>query len=205
LKRVLSVDGPRGGWALSLLQREVLAADLVTDLTGISCHMSVPEETGNMVRRADLFSTMVAAEIALYLQPMLLLDADCFSMASSVELRVPFVTAAFLSLAGSGGRHRRTPGKAFPRGSTCRSIPQEVGHSSKLGFSVPMRRWMSGPLAPALAAAHEPDCTSLVGRGPGMAARAGLTGMAIHDRWAETWALAALNAWLLSVVDKGAS
>ena len=38
-----------------------------------------------------------------------------------------------------------------------------------------------------------------------MAARAGLTGMAIHDRWAETWALAALNAWLLSVADKGAS
>jgi hypothetical protein len=28
--------------------------------------------------------------------------------------------------------------------------------------------------------------------------------MPIHDRWAETWALAALNAWLLSVGDKGA-
>ena len=203
LKRLLTADGPRDGWALSLLQREVLAADLVTDLTGTSCHMSVPEEAGNMVRRPDLFSTMVGAEITLYLQPMLLLDADCFSMASSVELRVPFVDSHVFSaslglVAGTG----IPPGKRSFGTALADPYLKELAVRPKQGFSVPMRRWMSGPLAPALAAAHEPDAPvwSVVDRG--MATRAGLTGMAIHDRWAETWALAALNAWLLSVADK---
>ena len=35
-KRLLSAGGPREGWGLSLLQREVLQATLVSELTGIS-------------------------------------------------------------------------------------------------------------------------------------------------------------------------
>ena len=51
------------------------------------------------------FGAMVAAEVAIYLQATLLPDADAFSMASSVELRVPFVDshvfAASLALAAA--------------------------------------------------------------------------------------------------------
>ena len=39
---------------------------------------------------------------------------------------------------------------------------------------------------------------SVVDRAP--AERAGLTALAPHSRWSENWAIAALNAWLLSVV-----
>jgi hypothetical protein len=115
MKRLLSVGGPRNGWALSLLQREVLAVDLVTDLTGISCHMRVAEETEDMVRGADLFSTMVAAEVAVYLQPILLLDADCFSVASSVELRVAFMDSRVFSASVSRGQGRQLGNGLVPK------------------------------------------------------------------------------------------
>ena len=74
----------------------------------------------------DSFAAMAAAEVAIYLQAMLLPDADTFSMASSVELRVPFVDghvfAAALdnarrpeSRAGQGG-DRRGAGRSLPQG-----------------------------------------------------------------------------------------
>jgi hypothetical protein len=75
----------------------------------------------------------------------------------------------------------------------------------KQGFSLPMRQWMSGPLAPVLRAADEPDAPlwSVIDRG--RAERAGLTPLVPRGRWAEVWAIAALNAWLMSVAEAGAS
>jgi asparagine synthase (glutamine-hydrolysing) len=149
-----------------------------------------------------MFSAMVAAEVALYLQPMLLPDTDSFSMASSVELRVPFVDrnvfSASLAVAGKTGT--RTGKHAF--GATLNdTYLKRLADRPKRGFNVPMRQWMSGPLAGVLRAADEPEAPvwSLVDRK--MADRVGLTGMATHDRWAEAWAIAALNAWLVSVRD----
>jgi asparagine synthase (glutamine-hydrolysing) len=203
LEKLLAVGGPREGLGLSLLQREILPAGLVADLTGISCHIPVLDEVVQSAGRPDSFSTMVAAEVAVYLQAMLLPDADSFSMASSVELRVPFVDcgvfSASLSLAaGTGaGTGKRALGHALDD-----PYLQKLATRPKRGFSVPLKRWMSGPLAPVLEAALDPYAPvwSVVDRG--MADRAGLTDVTPHDRWAEPWAIAALNAWLLTDPDK---
>jgi asparagine synthase (glutamine-hydrolysing) len=202
---LLAREGPRDPWGISFLQREVLPRSLAADLTGVSC----PTAEGPALASASNcppspFAAMVAAEVTLYLQAMLLPDADAFSMASSVELRVPFVYqpvfSASLGLATSG---HRPPGKQAIGTALADPYLQRLARQPKRGFSIPMQSWMEGPLAPVLRAASAPDAAvwSVVDRT--VAERAGLVPLSARDRWAEPWTLAALNAWLTSLSDAG--
>lgn len=201
LKALLAADGPRDGWGLSRLQRQLFPAALVTGLTGSTSHTVSPE--ADLIRSAfsDPFSIMVEAEVSLYLQSMLLPDADAFSMASSVELRVPFVDsnifAASLSKAsGTGG----PTGKHALGAALGDAYLQRLAAQPKRGFEVPMRQWMRGPLAPVLKAAYHPEAPIWSVLDRTAAQRAGLTALGSRDRWSESWAIAALNGWLLSIV-----
>jgi asparagine synthase (glutamine-hydrolysing) len=197
-KRLLSRGGPRTGSGLSLLQREVLPAGLVGTLTGI--------ETGGAADSAitsedqGCFSAMAAAEVAIYLQATLLPDADTFSMASSVELRVPFVdTRVFAASLAYVKGTARIPGKVAIGALLNDSYIKGLAERRKRGFSVPMRQWMTGPLRPVLRAAEEPDAPvwSVVDRKA--AQRTGLLPLIPRDRWADVWAIAALNTWLSTI------
>lgn len=196
-KRLLSTSGPREGGGLTLLQREVLEVTLVSELTGISTRNEEGSAISTTGEAPTSFAAMVAAEVAIYLQAMLLPDADSFSMASSVELRVPFVDssvfAASLALAHEVGRR---PGKAVIGGLLNDSYLKGLAARRKRGFTVPMRRWMAGPLAPMLRAAEDPDAPvwSVVDRKA--AERARLIPLMARDRWGEAWVIVALNAWL---------
>jgi len=199
LRRLLAAGGPREGWGLVHLQREVLPEPLVTALTGVTCGRPAESRGPRANRWPGLFGTMVAAELDMYLQAVLLPDADSFSMASSVELRVPFVDsqvfAASMELVADTGKR---PGKEAIASALDDSYLSVLAARPKRGFSVPMRRWMSGPLAPVLRAAEEPDAAiwSVVDRDT--AGHAGLIPLRPGHRWSVTWALAALNAWLES-------
>jgi asparagine synthase (glutamine-hydrolysing) len=196
-KRLLGKEGPRGGWGLSLLQREVLPSPLVADLTGVDYGRLTDTAVERATDSSMSFSVMAAAEVAIYLQAMLLPDADAFSMASSVELRVPFVdkhifAAARQMVAGKSTR----PGKEAIGVALADPYLKKLAGHPKRGFSLPMRQWMTGHLAPVLKAADQRDAAvwSVVDRA--MAERAGLVPLQPRDRWAEVWAIAALNAWL---------
>ena len=143
------------------------------------------------------FAAMAATEVAIYLQAMLLPDADTFSMASSVELRVPFVDGHVFSamLQKAYGRNS-APGKAVIGAALGDPYLETLATRPKRGFSLPMGPWLTGPLAPLVMAAREPSAPvwSLVDQA--RATRAGLTSLHPRRRWAETWALTALNAWL---------
>jgi asparagine synthase (glutamine-hydrolysing) len=199
-RRLLSAGGPREGIAMSLLQREVLQATLISQLTGIATGDDVAIALPG-TDAATPFAAMVAAEVAVYLQAMLLPDADAFSMASSVELRVPFVDtqvfASSLALAAGTAKH---PGKAVIGDLLNDAYLEALAARRKRGFSVPMRQWMTGPLAPVLGAAEDPDAPvwSVVDRAA--AQRAGLIPLIEHERWAEGWVIAALNAWIGTIV-----
>jgi asparagine synthase (glutamine-hydrolysing) len=200
LQRLLASGGPRDGWELSRLQREVLPEDLVTRLTGMSWLYPADAAAKAAAARSEPFKAMVTAEIALYLQPTLLADADSFSMASSVELRVPFVDrqvfAASLELAGPKG-HR--PGKKAIGRALHDPYLQALATQPKRGFSLPMQRWMSGPLAPLLQAASDPAAAIWSVLDRTAAEQAGLLPLRPGGRWSEAWALAALNAWLEAI------
>lgn len=198
-KELLCAGGPRDGWGLSLLQREVLQAPLVSDMTGLVVGVAGPP----LLRAGDgpaSFGAMAAAEVAIYLQATLLPDADTFSMASSVELRVPFVDsqvfAASLSLAGGTARR---PGKAAIGAALGDSHLEGLAARPKRGFSVPMRQWMTGPLSAVLRAAEEPQAPVWSVLDRGVAQRAGLVPLSPGVRWADTWVIAALNGWLETV------
>jgi len=198
-RRLLGKHGPRSGLDLVLLQRELFPASLVSDLTGVASNlMAGPADTaGWPACPPSSFAVMAATEVAIYLQAMLLPDADTFSMASSVELRVPFVDSHvfFAALENACGRNR-APGKVAIGAALDDPYLQALATQPKRGFSLPMGPWLTGPLAPLVAAASEPSAPvwSVVDRA--RATRAGLALPHPRRRWAETWALTALNAWL---------
>jgi asparagine synthase (glutamine-hydrolysing) len=199
-RRLLGRHGPRSGAGLSLLQRELFPASLVSELTGVgSDRMTGRADAANWPAGSspDSFAAMAATEVAIYLQAMLLPDADTFSMASSVELRVPFVDSHVFSAAleNAGGR-KGAPGKVMIGATLGDPYLAALAVRPKRGFSLPMGPWLTGPLAPLVTAASEPGAPvwSLVDRA--RATRAGLASPHPRPRWAETWALTALNAWL---------
>jgi asparagine synthase (glutamine-hydrolysing) len=199
-RRLLDKHGPRSGVDLALLQRELFPASLVSDLTGVGTNrMAWPVDIAGSSAKCSpcSFATMAAAEVAVYLQAMLLPDADTFSMASSVELRVPFVDGQVFSAALEVAHGRnRAPGKAAIGVALNDPYLEALAKRPKRGFSLPMGPWLSGPLAPLVTAASEPSAPlwSLLDRA--RATRAGLAPLQPRRRWAETWALTALNAWL---------
>lgn len=194
-RTLLGSGGPRDAWGLSLLQREVLPLPVVSDLTGLGGAVDPP--TARAQENPVSFAAMAAAEIAIYLQATLLPDADTFSMASSVELRVPFVDtlvfAASLALADGMGR---PPGKAALGMTLHDTYLEGLAGRPKHGFSVPMRHWMAGPLAPVLRAAEEPDAPVWSVLDRHAAQRAGLVPLMAPGRWSSAWVIAALNGWL---------
>jgi hypothetical protein len=122
-------------------------------------------------------------------------NADSFSMTSSVELRIPFVDKdVFSASIGLAARKRAVPGKA----AVGEALGDPYIRRLALRPKRPMQQWMTRPLAPVLDAANDPEATvrSLVDRT--VAKRAGLIPLCVHDRWAETWTIAALKALLNS-------
>jgi asparagine synthase (glutamine-hydrolysing) len=199
-RRLLGKHGPRSGAGLALLQRELFPASLVSDLTGVgTTRMAEPADTAGLPAGCSLssFAAMAATEVAIYLQAMLLPDADTFSMASSVELRVPFVDGQVFSAALENARGGdRAPGKVVIGAALGDPYLEALATRPKRGFSLPMGPWLTGPLAPLVTAACEPSAPvwSLVDRA--RAKRVGLACPPPRRRWAGTWALTALNAWL---------
>jgi len=192
LRRLVAPGGPRSAWDLNLLQREVLPADEVRMLTGSGPVTAEPRgDTGS-------YRSLVEAELVHYLQPMLLQDADAYSMCSSVELRVPFVDRTVLAAATSANSLTRVPkGKRLLVEGMDDDHLRTLLRRRKTGFTVPMADWLErGPLRPYRLAVREPDAPvwDHVDREQGLRVLD-----ASHTTWSRPYALIALNAWLLSL------
>jgi asparagine synthase (glutamine-hydrolysing) len=160
-------------------------------MTGVDPLQGLPRPIAGPSSFADL----AAAEVAMYMQSMLLPDADGFSMCSSVELRVPFVDVPVFAAAAVGQRRRRR-GKGWFAQALDDPYLQRLASAPKRGFAVPMARWMaSGPLRPHVEALTDPDALlwRYVDR---TAALAIVDPPRVGTRWSELWSFAALNAWL---------
>lgn len=79
----------------------------------------------------------------------LLTKADRSSMSSALELRAPFLDAAVMEFAKSlpvKERVRRFNTKVFLKRYALRYLPESIVHRRKRGLSVPIARWLRGPL-----------------------------------------------------------
>ncbi|MDT3443978.1 MULTISPECIES: asparagine synthetase B [unclassified Pseudofrankia] len=198
-RALLAADGPRSAWELDLLTRAVWPLPRVVAATG-----APPDRLGYLRCPEELVGlrsswALTRAELDLYLGATLLPDTDAFSMAHSVEVRVPFVDLPFLT-AATAAAHRRPVGKAAFAAAIADPVLTDVASQPKQGFSVPMAAWTcSGPLRGLVEAVRD----------PGAPVWAYVDSVAGHDvldaadraaaRWSHVWALAALNGWLESV------
>lgn len=148
-------------------------------------------------------SLITADEYAHYLMPTLLADADTFSMASSLEERVPFVdaplVAAVMALAP------RSPGKVGFVCATGDPVLAAALQRRKSGFTLPMSRWMrSGPLRSAVTRSFDPDSAVsglLGGDGVREIERRWVSGQA---NWVEPWAIVIVDHWLSRISNTSA-
>jgi asparagine synthase (glutamine-hydrolysing) len=177
--------------ALHRVAREVFSPEEIRHMTGAVVDDSVlPGENSWVDRTGD---PVLGGEIVLYMQKMLLRDADAQSMASSVELRVPFldheVAKAALSISP---RERTSRGKRVLVDALGDPYLREIQRRPKTGFRLPMQTWLAGPLADLRREALT-EGSALSGYvDVSLAAR--LTEGA--DAWSRTWALVALDQWL---------
>ncbi len=111
--------------------REVFSPDEVTTLTDASPQLP------SMPPGLDKNETFKRLDRMIYLRCTLLRDTDIFSMASGVEMRVPFVTDAFRSISESL-RTRSKPGLAVMFADPYLA---EVAQARKTGFSLPLDAW----------------------------------------------------------------
>jgi len=194
---LLAKGARRDAWHVSLVQRQVWPRPAVEGAVGAS-NEDLVQERAVASGRTDA-GALTAAEYRLYLQSTLLPDADAFSMASSVELRVPMVDRLFLAAAiqagGPSGLGKRGFASAIGEPHIC-----ALARAPKQGFALPMDEWMrQGLLRGATEQAMSP--TALVwdhvdrqnGKEVFLAWQAG------QVPWSHAWALVVLDQWLRSL------
>ncbi len=140
-------------------------------------------------------SRVTLTEWDTYLKPMLLADADTFSMANTVEERTPFVDIDFV--AAVAAIPSRGLGKSqFVQATGDRTLMQALKRP-KVGFGLPMDSWMRhGPLAPAVNQTFSEQRE--IGRlleptGTRVVRDEWLSGV---SGWPSAWSLVALESWL---------
>ena len=174
-RRLLGKHGPRSGAGLALLQRELFPASLVSDLTGVgSNRMAGPADMAGWPAGCppSSFAAMAATEVAIYLQAMLLPDADTFSMASSVELRVPFVDGHVFSAAlGNRPRPKSCAGQGGDRGGAGRSLSRSSRDAAEARFQPSHGAVAGGPAGAAGHGGQRTQCSGVVASGQGQGLR----------------------------------
>jgi asparagine synthase (glutamine-hydrolysing) len=110
----------------------------------------VAEPADVSVALPDDFARISWTELTGYMRSMLLRDADQISMAVSLEMRVPFLDHELVEyvLGLPVTAKKRYPGVKGLLVEACRDLlPASVYDRPKAGFVLPMKQWMTGPLA----------------------------------------------------------
>ena len=171
--------------ALPLLKRlGVEPADLPDDAPSSSILL-------DRVQRWDLETSLAEG---------LLTKADRASMSSALELRAPFLDEAVLDFAARlpvSDRVRGFETKVFLKRYALRYLPPKIVYRRKRGLSVPIARWLRGPLRDWAAATLDNEHLEQVGISPKAARellREHCGGRVEHGR--ALWTLLVLSKWL---------
>ena len=144
-------------------------------------------------------SQVSLAEMRTYMGHTLLRDADQFSMAHALEVRVPFLDHRLVAaaLAATDTQKRPTSPKKLLVESLDGLLPAEVVNRPKMGFVLPWESWMRGSLKDTC----EAGLTSLKDRtwvrSDAIAAmeRSFMSGEPTWS-WSRVWSLAVLGGYL---------
>ncbi|MDS1140061.1 asparagine synthase (glutamine-hydrolyzing) [Pusillimonas sp. SM2304] len=111
---------------------------------------STPLSTPGALPGTDCFEhDMMAASAAMYMPDDILVKVDRAAMAHSLEVRVPMLDHRVVELAWRmplSWKIRAGEGKWPLRQLLYRHVPQALMDRPKKGFSVPLAKWLRGPL-----------------------------------------------------------
>jgi len=149
------------------------------------------------------FRKLAALELQFYARNQLLRDADVFSMANSVELRVPLLDLQLLAAAfnlPAKYHFEGKKGKRLTRRILTDLSGEEIPQRRKMGFTFPWQQWLAGGLKQTISEV----LLAKSGYGPlGLDPAYGkhlLEGLERGDRrqsWSEVWSLFVLLNWQL--------
>jgi asparagine synthase (glutamine-hydrolysing) len=155
----------------------------------------------NVESLANNFQKVAAFELQFYARNQLLRDADVFSMANSVELRVPFLDTQLMeaALAISPGHHfEGATGKRITWRILRNLAGEHIPQRRKMGFTFPWQQWLRRSLKETITCTlqdqqlYEPLLLD-----PTYGRRL-LDGLEQGDRqqpWSEVWSLFVLLNW----------
>lgn len=157
----------------------------------------------------DAFTAVSWLELRSYMTNMLLRDVDAMSMHHSLEVRVPFLDAAFIdyvvSLPQEAKRHTAKP-KALLIEALGDLLPAEIAAQKKHTFDFPWDNWLRGPLGPRVMAGFDEWSPSLEPHlGRAFPRKVWNDFCARRTSWSRPWSLYILNEWVKRHLDSGST
>jgi len=151
--------------------------------------------------RLDPVNRVSYLESRCYMLNTLLRDADFMSMSQGLELRVPLIdhqlASAVLTLPGSWKLNGSTPKKLLVEALNG-TLPDQIVHRPKRGFTLPFERWMREELRAEI----EPVLTKTISSGPlanvlrmDSVRRVWQDFLAGKTSWTRPWSLFVLHRW----------
>jgi len=124
---------------------------------GLTSDFIPPAALEGIRRDGDVVAGISQAELVFYMGNTLLRDADVYSMAHSLEIRVPFLARPLVDAAtrmpGTVRAPAGTKAKYLLREAMKGIVPDPVFQRPKTGFTLPLGDWLAGPLRNDAAAA----------------------------------------------------
>ncbi len=145
-------------------------------------------------------SQVSVAEIVTYMQNILLRDTDQMSMASALEVRVPFLDYKLVEYVLGVSDEFKNP--VYPKKLLVESmgdlLPGEIVHRKKMGFSFPWVHWLRNELKPFCDERIQSLAQRSFINGPELISRwnrflKGDPGV----RWPDIWTAVVLENWLM--------
>jgi asparagine synthase (glutamine-hydrolysing) len=163
------------------------------------------QDTARQAARLDSFTSVSCFELQSYMLNTLLRDTDAVSMASSLEVRVPFLDhrlVEFVARLPKAAKFRPGVPKALLVESLSDLLPEDVVGQSKRTFTFPWDVWLRGPLGVRLSqdlANLTPELQKFMNP---RAVRGAWQNFVIgHTNWSRPWSLYVLNEWVRRHLD----
>jgi len=129
-----------------LMDKEILGILNKQELPGNAVAEILSQTTNN--KQLSTISKVSIAEISTYMQNVLLRDADQMSMASALEVRVPFVDYTLVEyVLGVPDKYKSAASpKKLLVDALGDLLPPEIVNRPKMGFTFPWKNWMKNEL-----------------------------------------------------------